>query len=52
MRRCINPGCNKIIPKFREDLGRITCSKVCSNAWNHVSVTLREKLKGKKYNHK
>ena len=49
--RCIVPDCNKQLPSWRIRDGNITCSKKCANAWNRISSTTREKIRGKEYNH-
>ena len=49
---CYVPDCKKEIPAWRVNKGRITCSKKCSNAWNWVSKTKREEIRGAKYNRK
>lgn len=46
---CCVPDCNKKIPRWRVKAKRITCSKRCSNAWNHTNSKIREKIRGKKY---
>ncbi len=49
--KCYNPNCKKQIPENRIKYGFVTCSKKCSNAWNWLSADVREKIRGKKYNH-
>ena len=45
--KCHIPNCNKEIPKWRAKKKRITCSKICSSTWNHLSSVFREKIRGK-----
>jgi len=49
--KCYLPTCNKEIPEWRIKAGYVTCSKKCSNAWNWLPGKLREKIRGKEYNH-
>lgn len=48
-KKCLVPTCQRNIPPWREEAGRITCGKLCSNEWNHIPCKLREKIRGKKY---
>jgi len=46
---CLVPDCDRFIPCWRQKKKRITCSKKCATAWNHLPSKLREKIRGKKY---
>ena len=47
--KCVVPTCKKPLPPWRERDGRITCSKSCAMAWNHLPSKQREGIRGKKY---
>ena len=42
--KCYVKYCNKNIPDYRIKKDRITCSKICGNAWSNTPLEIRREI--------